>query len=245
MPLQVRLGRREFAPSLLMTLLTLSALAIAIQLGRWQWHRADEKRALLASFAAGSVPPEPLAGRPVASLPRYARVTTDGQYLDQQFLLDNISRDGRAGYEVLTPLLLADGRTLLVNRGWIAQPGGDRQKLPEVTLVPGANHGRVSGRLDDLPVAGLALGHAPPAEGPSWPKLTSFPTSGELAAALKRQVEPRQLLLDADQPSGFQRDWQPANAGFSPERHLAYAVQWWGLGALATTLYLILNLRRS
>jgi surfeit locus 1 family protein len=228
-----------------MTLLTLTALVIAIQLGRWQWHRADEKRALLASFAAGSMPPGPLAGRPVASLARYARVTADGQYLDQQFLLDNISRDGRAGYEVLTPLLLSDGRTLLVNRGWITQPGGDRQKLPEVTLVPGANPGRVSGRLDDLPVAGLALGHAPPAEGPDWPKLTSFPTSGELAAALKRQVEPRQLLLDADQPFGFRRDWQPANAGFSPERHLAYAVQWWGLGALATTLYLILNLRRS
>ncbi len=47
-----------------------------------------------------------------------------------QFLLDNMTHAGRAGYEVLTPLLLDDGRVLLVNRGWLPLPDGRRDELP-------------------------------------------------------------------------------------------------------------------
>ena len=59
-----------------------------------------------------------------------------------------------------------------------------------------------------------------------------------------QKVEPRQLLLDASEPQGFARDWRSASAGFGPERHLSYAVQWWGLGALTLFLYLFMNLER-
>ena len=63
--------------------------------------------------------------------------------------------------------------------------------------------------------------------------------------ALGRAVEPGQLLLGADQPHGYQRDWRPGSASFGPERHLAYAVQWWSFAALAVFLLLFLNLRRD
>jgi len=99
------------------------------------------------------------------------------------------------------------------------------------------------GRLDDLPVAGIALGHAPPAADAPWPKLTSFPTMADLSAALGQPLESRQLLLDAGQPAGFVRDWHPS--GLGPARHLSYAVQWWGFGALALGLYGYMNWRRS
>ena len=182
----------------------------------------------------------------MGSLARYSRIEVSGRYQGQrQFLLDNISRDGRAGFEVLTPMRLDDGRTLLVNRGRVPLRDGERVQLPEVlldTAVPAES--RISGRIDELPTAGLALGRAPPATGSSWPKVTSFPTSAELSQALGLTVEPRQLLLDADQPGGYRRDWQPANAAFGPERHMSYAVQWWSLAALAATLLLVLNLRR-
>ena len=43
-----------------MTALTLVGVLLFGQLGRWQWHRADEKRALTAAYAAGGavgIPP--------------------------------------------------------------------------------------------------------------------------------------------------------------------------------------------
>ena len=38
----------------------------------------------------------------------------------RQILIDNKVHDGRAGYHVVTPLVLADGRAVLVDRGWVA-----------------------------------------------------------------------------------------------------------------------------
>jgi cytochrome oxidase assembly protein ShyY1 len=65
----------------------------------------------------------------------------------------------------------------------------------------------------------------------------------DLAAALGRPLQSRQLLLDPQQPAGYLRDWHPT--GMGPSRHLAYAVQWWLFGALALTLYGYLNWQRG
>ena len=225
-----------------MTLLTLAAIVLFVNLGRWQWHRAQQKQALADGFSAGSREVVDLGGRATSDLPRYAQVRLVGSYDNaHQFLLDNMSHDGRPGYEVLTPLQLTDGRSVIVNRGWVPLTGS-RNQLPDVTLRDAAPLAAV-GRLDELPVAGIALGHAAPAAGAPWPKLTSFPTMADLSAALGQPLESRQLLLDAGQPAGFVRDWHPS--GLGPARHLSYAVQWWGFGALALGLYGYMNWRRS
>jgi len=217
---------------------------VFIHLGRWQWHRAEYKRALAAAFVRDAGRFSALGSRPLAELARYARVQVAGRYDPaHQFLLDNMTRDGRVGYEVLTPLTLADGRVLLVNRGWLPLPAEGRARLPDVAFDAPADVTAVV-RIDELPVTGLAMGRAPPDGGASWPKRTSFPDSAQLAAALGRPVEARQLLLDADQPQGYRRDWKPGSAGFGPERHLAYAIQWWGLAALTVVLLVVLNLKR-
>jgi surfeit locus 1 family protein len=216
-----------------------------VQLGRWQWHRAAEKTALAAAFAAGtSTPAMALGTRSTTALPRYAQVIVTGRYDPaHQFLLDNMSEGGQVGYEVLTPLHLEDGRWLLVNRGWVALPEGRRDRLPDLAIAA-PDAALLRGRLDVLPVTGLAAGQAPPAADSSWPKRTSFPTAAQLAAALGEKVEPRQLLLGANERFGFRRNWRSASEGFGPERHLGYAVQWWGFAALTVFLYVLLNLER-
>ena len=134
-------------------------------------------------------------------------------------------------------MLLADGRTLLVNRGWIALTSSRRQ-LPDIALSVDGELA-AAGKLDDLPVVGIALGHVAPSGGTDWPKLTSFPTMADLSTALGRPTEARQLLLNVDEPRGYLRDWHPG--GLTAVQHLSYAVQWWSFAALALLLYGILN----
>jgi surfeit locus 1 family protein len=248
--LRVSLGPWTLRASWGMTVLTLVGALLFVQAGRWQWHRAAEKRSYAAAFAAGTQHMAPLGARASSALPRYARVSARGSYdTAHQFLLDNIINAGKAGYEVLTPFRLEDGRTLLVNRGWVPLPLGRRDALPDVALVASAMAAaepiEISGRLDALPVAALASGTVPPVGDARWPKRTSFPTALQLGATLGVPIEAQQLLLAADQPQGYLRNWQPASAGFGPERHLAYAIQWWGLGALCLFLFLFLNVKRK
>ena len=243
--LRLEFGSRRLIASGWMSALALAAVLLFVQLGRWQWHRAAEKTALAAAFAAGTTSPAIVLGaRATASLPRYAQVIVTGRYDPaHQFLLDNMIEDGQVGYEVLTPLRLEDGRWLLVNRGWVALPDGRRDRLPDLAIAD-PDAAPLRGRLDALPVTGLTAGQAPPVVNERWPKRTSFPTTAQLGAALGVRVEPRQLLLGADEPQGFRRHWRSASAGFGPERHLSYAVQWWGFAALTVFLYVFLNLER-
>jgi surfeit locus 1 family protein len=184
--------------------------------------------------------PLPSGSRGVESVPRFSRVTVSGK-LDagRQILLDNRVQDGVAGYDVLTPLELASHRLLLIDRGWVPF-AGVRSRLPNIAIdaLPFVT---VTGRIDNLPVAGLAMGHAPPVLTDPWPKITSFPTVEELEAAYGRPIERRLLLLDPDQPYGYLRQWEPP--GIAPQRHWAYAYQWWSFAILAAVVWFYMALR--
>src|SRR5258707_14631136 len=125
--LRLEFGSRRFVASGWMSALTLAAVLLFLQLGRWQWHRAAEKTALAAAFAAGSnAPAAALGTQAPASLPRYAQGIVRGRYEPaRQFLLDNMSDGGQGGYEVLTPLRVEGGGRALgdCGRGGPA-PGG-------------------------------------------------------------------------------------------------------------------------
>ena len=230
-------GRRfRFAPRPGPTLLTVAAAALFATLGMWQLGRAAGKRALAADFAAAG-PALPLT-RAVGDAPRYQRVTARGHYdADHQFLLDNRIRDGVAGVEVLTPLVLADGSAILVNRGWLPI-APDRARLPDVS-VP-AEERSVIGRLDALPRPGIELASPPPS---GWPRLVSFPKMPELAGMLRRTLRDEQILLDASDPDGYAREWRPP--GTTAERHLGYAVQWFAFAATAVAIWIAVGLRRA
>lgn len=249
---RVELGNRVFRAGAWMTALALAAMLLFTLLGRWQWHRAAEKRALIASFDASMLAgPVELGRRTLATIPRYTLLKLRGRYDgEHQFLLDNVSRDGAVGYEVLTPFRLDDGRVMIVNRGWLALPQGRRDVWPDVALRPATDapappaQTEITARLDTFPVAALSMGRAPPPAGPSWPKRTSFPSAAQLGAALGHTIEDGQLLLAASEPMGYRRDWHPGAIGFPPTRHIAYALQWWAFAALVLFLFFFMNIER-
>ena len=227
--------RLRFAPRPFATCAALAAVLAFSALGQWQLNRAAEKRALAADFASAS----PAVALPADSreLPRYQHVTARGRYdPDHQFLLDNQIHEGLAGVRVLTPLVLAGGGRVLVNRGWLPF-GPTRADLPDITVD--GDERMIAGRLDDLPRPGILLG-APP--GNAWPRLVNYPTMEELAAALGEHLHSRVILLDAGVADGYIRDWQLP--GTTTDRHIGYAVQWFAFAATAFAIWFAVSLRR-
>jgi surfeit locus 1 family protein len=221
--------------------LLLAALGFSA-LGRWQLERAEFHRAMVAEFdLATTLPPleQPFAE---AEPLRYRTIQLIGRYVpESQVLLDNMTRHGVAGYQVLTPFRVsgrADGAGLaddtaliLVNRGWVpAAP--DRSQLPDIGIAA-ARDVVVSGRIDRLPRAALEL-EAPAAAKGAPVTVLSFPDFAAIEAVLGASVRNFQLLLDPAAPEGFVREWAPESD--RADRNIAYAVQWFGLALLALVL---------
>lgn len=209
-----------------------AAACLCVMLGFWQLGRAEQSRAAAERFeTVRALPAVRLrSGDEADDGLRHRRVEVSGRFVpDRQFLLDNAVHNGAVGYYVLTPFAPDDGgRWLLVNRGWVrADP--DRRVLPDVSFDTARRS--VTGTLDRLPEPGLRLGREPFGRSDAPLRVLSFPTMAELEQSLGRQLYGFQLLLDADAPGGFARDF-PA-PGLEPERHIGYAVQWWLFGSIA------------
>ena len=218
--------------------ITLAALAIALltaRLGLWQLDRAAQKTALQqATEQRGRLPAldadalardaasaEQQQHRPVRLAGRWSAVHT--------VFLDNRQMQGRPGFYVVTPLLLADGRAVLVQRGWLPRDARDRTHLPAVATPDGL-----------VDVAGLLA--PPPA------RLFEF-AAGERGRIRQnidfdaygretglRLVPLSVLQSDPVMPSdGLLRDWPVTGSGVA--KHHGYAFQWFGLSALVVILY--------
>jgi surfeit locus 1 family protein len=204
----------SFRPRLWALALAAAACAAGIALGNWQSRRADEKRALAEHVQ---------------------RIVVAGEFLPERtVLLDNKVRGGRAGYEVVAPLRLAEGIHVLVNRGWIEAPPR-REQLPEVVTPPGR-----------LRIEGVVLSHLPrtlklggPPKGPVRQSVELKEFAAESGLTLQAFV----IQQHSDTPDGLARDWPPPDAGI--EKHQAYAFQWYSLAALAVVLALVLSFRRT
>jgi len=135
----------------------------------------------------------------------------------------------------------AGAAVLLVDRGWVPF-SGSRARLPDIAFEAAAPV-TLSGRIVELPSPGLASGRAAPEARAPWPKVTSYPSAGELSAAIGAPLAARILLLDPQAPFGYVRDWQPP--GPAPLRHLSYAIQWWSFATLALLVWAIMSTRRN
>lgn len=229
----------RFRPSLGLSVVLLALGLVFLRLGLWQLDRKAEKEALFERFESA---PELLLADALDRDETFARVSALGRLdPERHLLLDNRIWKGRAGVHVLTPLTLGDGRTLLVNRGWLPLPA-DRRSLPAFSTD--GSEQTIQGRLAPLPEQGLRLGDADVLVADDWPQLVTYLDLETAAGALGRPLLPWIVQLDAEDPNGFEgRDWQPAVMG--PETHGAYAVQWLALLATAVVIWILLGLRRG
>lgn len=247
----MRLGRYSFSPGLVPTLVTAALLPLLAGLGVWQLGRAEEKRSIEQTVARQvQAPPLEIDAErwrlirhsaDAAGL-AHRRVVMSGRFQgERQYLLDNRTHDGVAGFQVLTafkPEGAAGG--VLVNRGWI--PLGPRRDQPPELPVPAATlriRATFDGSREPPPLLGSA-GY----EQPQWPKIVQRIELGTISEQLEFPLLPLIALLDPDAPAGFERAWKPYY-GISVQRHQAYAFQWFALAIALALIYILVNLRRT
>src|SRR5690606_19695878 len=118
-------------------------VAATARLGVWQLDRAAQKMAIERTLAERTRMPALPAGvlaRDAAALaPQlHRRIAVSGRWLAQHTIyLDNRPLDGRAGFIVVTPLLLGPHDAVLVQRGWAPRDRADRARVPAASLPPG------------------------------------------------------------------------------------------------------------
>jgi surfeit locus 1 family protein len=231
---------RRFRPRLLPTVATVAGIVLFVAAGQWQQRRMEQKEALRMQVDVAS------AVAPVA-LPqgivdwaawRYRPVVVAGNFdVARQVLIDNKVSEGHAGYHVVTPLITEDGRSVLVDRGWIPA-GATRAQIP--SAAPPAGKVSVQGRIN-IPTANyIELARGAP-EGAVWQNLDPE----RLARATGIALLPIVVEQTAPMNSGdnLVRAWPAPD--FGVEQHRIYMVQWYLFAALAAGLWLYFNLRRS
>ncbi|MCK9606475.1 MAG: SURF1 family protein [Methylomonas sp.] len=230
-----------------MSWLGVSAYALMMlllcSLGVWQLGRAEQKKQMLlqqqAAIDSGVINLNQQAVADVSAV-RYRKAKLTGHYDPaHQFLLDNQIVDGKTGYFVLTPFRV-NGRqsAILINRGWLAV-GGDRNQMPDLTMRTEPTE--VTGRINQFPSVGLVLkGAEIPTE--NWPSVVQIVDSKVLSQKLGYEIAAFQIELEASVADGYKREWR-INVPIPPEKHLAYAVQWFGLALTLTALFIWISIK--
>jgi cytochrome oxidase assembly protein ShyY1 len=229
-------------------LLALAVIVLFSRLGFWQLDRMHEKQAMLDAvhgvLQLRQALPLAAAADPARSA-NYDWSAGDGRFVDlPPILLDNQGRDERSGVRAYRVFQPEAGAPLLVELGWLPLPG-DR-KLPTVPRPDTVT--RVTGLLAPPPSAGLAHGAAVAQPDGTLLAVALQPTALRQPLHLAA-LAPRVLKLDPAQalPAGgptYARDLDILPNTLPPERHLGYAVQWFGLALAVLITALVLTLRK-
>jgi cytochrome oxidase assembly protein ShyY1 len=233
--------------------LALAAIVLFATLGRWQLGRMDEKQAKLdaAAQALGHHVAQPLL---LASDPKrtsaYDWAAGSGSIIGSTVWLDNQMRAGRPGVRMYCVLLPDDGvQAVLVDAGWWPLDG--KRTLP-IFGCPFGQGVAVRGLLAPPPSAGLAQGAALAASGPQhWLAMRLDLPAIASELRLSTGIAPRVLRLDPERSGGDagvmlapgERDLDILPNTLTPERHLGYAVQWFGLALAVLVIAVVLSLR--
>ncbi len=224
-----------------MQLCTVAMLGLFVILGTWQLGRGDVKseieRAVNHQEAEINDVSLPLDN---TESWRYKKIKLTGRYLvEKQFLFDNQVRDGKTGYNVLTPFYVDSSKAwVLVDRGWLAQ-GESRNVLPAVDFEAGQV--TVTGRVYVPYDAAYSLGGIAEGEDSSWPRRIQFVDYSQLASRLGFALQPFTLRLDEQELHGYRRDWAANN--LSSKKHYGYAFQWYAMAVALIVLWWLYSIR--
>lgn len=226
----------SFKPSLLPTLAFILILPCLIALGFWQLDRAAQKRAIIEGMTH-ALNDAPLTLTQALSDPAqyaYYGIQLEGRFLPgEDILLMHALEKGQPGYYVLSSFQTQyQGKPaeVLVNRGFVVRPAPSSS---QVTLI----HGIITRPQPKR----FILGETVP-EPSTKPLMVQRTDLEAISRVTGHTYLPIIVLADNDLGDGLLRHWQLTV--MPPEKHLGYAVQWFGLGLCLVIIYIVVNVRR-
>jgi len=222
------------------TLLVILAAGVFTRLGIWQLARLQQRRAFNSHYAEiRALPPLDLPAQADLSSMEYRRARAQGTYVfADQVALRNQYNGDEYGYHLLTPLLLAGGEALLVDRGWI--PAAENFGPASWSAYDEPGEVRVSGIIR-LGGADSAFALPEPTLGPDQSRRDLWNTVNldGLSVQLPYRLLPAYIQLDADEARTQPPiPYQPAlDLGEGP--HLSYALQWFSFALLSGAGYFV------
>ncbi len=220
-------------------LLLAGLVSLFVNLGLWQWNKYAQKTSLQADLDArsrGALVSLPTSPAEAESL-RYRHFSARGEYdASRQVLIDNRVHNDRAGYHVLTPLRLAGSEMrVLVNRGWVPATA-DRRELPATPVPTGTVE--VTGIAVVPPSRFFTLAPQPAAQAEV---IWQNPDLERFRQMAPYPLQPIILQLDPEATDGYVREWPRPDE--RSDKHLSYALQWFGFAASSVGIWLWLLLR--
>ncbi len=244
----------------------LLCFGVTMALGTWQVQRMEWKKNLIAQISEAkknmpkdSLPKDEAALSSMQFVPVRVKGTWRGEvefHLAPRYLNDQF------GYALITPLTLVDGRTVLINRGWIPAAKKDRKTRPE-TLVKG------KATVEGLVRVGAERSFFTPVSQPDKNIWFGRDISDMAAFAKLENVVP--VMIDATasalpaKPEGKSKKSaaqpQPASAAATPTAtqplpipsdgtirvrndHMGYILTWYGIAAGIFVIFVSYHLRR-
>jgi surfeit locus 1 family protein len=224
------------------------AFFVLIGLGNWQWQRMHWKEGLLRDLkAASSAAPVPLrdVGQLLSStasladieVQRFRRVSVQGTF-EHAYEMHVWAPAKTPAWSVVTPLRLAPGETgpgdatkrashILVIRGTVPDAVKDarRRRAGQVEGIQ-----TITGRIRlDQP---NAWANAPDIAKNQWFTRDLARMRAHLAKKLDAKATMAPIFLEAEQQAGGAQAPKPDLKALSlANRHLEYALTWWGLAA--------------
>jgi len=222
------------------SLFTACALALLLSLGFWQLERLGAKERFAKRIEAS------LAGQPQklpteaewptlkAKVTDYTKVTLSGEYLhDKELYLYGVLSNGRdnlPGLFVITPLKLADGSIVFINRGFVTTERKDPATRPEGQIKGPVT---LTGILRTTQPRGF---FTPDDDAKAKLFFTRDPAAFTAATGLARTAP---FSVDAD-ATPMPGDWPKGGHTIVsfPNNHLQYAITWFMLAAAVLGFFL-------
>jgi surfeit locus 1 family protein len=231
----------QFKPGL--TFAALLGFATLIALGYWQLERLEWKRALIERIESqrAATPAELPSSIDDPEAWEFRRVLLQGRFLhDHETFLVGRSHQGVTGLHVMTPMLLKDGRSILVDRGWIPIDKRDPETRPkslpegEIDLVALLALGGWKGRQFLRPQNDVEK------DNWFWPDLPAMAAQ----AGLERPVTAL-FGYALKSPDGAALPIPDAPATALRNDHLQYAITWFALAVGLAIIYFFASFERE
>lgn len=231
-------GAEDWA-ALWRAILVLCAIALMVELGTWQIQRLNWKTGLIEAREARLALPPINITKPYLKLGEvyFRRIRARGVFLhEKEIVIGPRTRNGAAGWHVVTPLRFASGGVVLVNRGWVPynrrDPATRRAGLPSGSV-------QIEGLVRKISAPGFFTPDNAPEKG-DWYyfDIPALRTHLGLKSLPNYVVDAGPAPNEGGYPVGGQTIIRPVN------RHLEYALTWYGLAVVLVVIYVIDYRRR-